>query len=59
MIIDPITLHQNAVVSDALLLMKENSIGGIPVVDEDKKLIGIVTNRDLRFEKIFNVRYRK
>lgn len=51
MIIDPITLHQNAVVSDALLLMKENSIGGIPVVDEDKKLIGIVTNRDLRFEK--------
>jgi IMP dehydrogenase len=49
MIIDPITLDQNAVVSDALLLMKENSIGGIPVVDADKKLIGIVTNRDLRF----------
>ncbi|MBT5438754.1 MAG: IMP dehydrogenase [Flavobacteriales bacterium] len=51
MIIDPITLHQDALVKDALLLMKENSIGGIPVVDSNKKLIGIVTNRDLRFEK--------
>jgi IMP dehydrogenase len=51
MIIDPITLHKGAVVNDALLLMKENSIGGIPVVDDAKKLIGIVTNRDLRFEK--------
>jgi len=51
MIIDPITLHQDALVKDALLLMKENSIGGIPVVDSKKKLIGIVTNRDLRFEK--------
>ncbi|MGB1507373.1 MAG: IMP dehydrogenase [Crocinitomicaceae bacterium] len=51
MIIDPITLHQGAIVNDALALMKENSIGGIPVVDENKKLIGIVTNRDLRFEK--------
>lgn len=51
MIIDPITLHQGAIVKDALALMKENSIGGIPVVDENKKLIGIVTNRDLRFEK--------
>ena len=51
MIIDPITLHQGAVVKDALALMKENSIGGIPVVNENKKLIGIVTNRDLRFEK--------
>ena len=51
MIIDPITLHEGAIVKDALALMKENSIGGIPVVDENKKLIGIVTNRDLRFEK--------
>ena len=51
MIIDPITLHQGAIVKDALALMKENSIGGIPVVDDNKKLIGIVTNRDLRFEK--------
>ena len=51
MIIDPITINRDALVKDALLLMKENSIGGIPVVDSDKKLIGIVTNRDLRFEK--------
>ena len=51
MIIDPITLHQDALVKDALVIMKENSIGGIPVVDSNKKLIGIVTNRDLRFEK--------
>ena len=51
MIIDPITLHRDALVDDALLLMKENSIGGIPVVDDEQKLIGIVTNRDLRFEK--------
>jgi IMP dehydrogenase len=51
MIIDPITLPQEALVKDALALMKENSIGGIPVVDSNKKLIGIVTNRDLRFEK--------
>ena len=51
MIIDPITLHQGAIVKDALALMKENSIGGIPVVNKNKKLIGIVTNRDLRFEK--------
>ncbi len=50
-IIDPITINRDALVKDALLLMKENSIGGIPVVDSDKKLIGIVTNRDLRFEK--------
>ena len=51
MIQDPITLHVNAKVSDALTLMKENKIGGIPVVDGDNKLIGIVTNRDLRFQK--------
>jgi len=51
MIIDPITLPDNATVGDALALMKENSIGGIPVVNDDKVLIGIVTNRDLRFEK--------
>lgn len=51
MIIDPITLSQDALVEDALNLMKENSIGGIPVVDAEGKLKGIVTNRDLRFEK--------
>ncbi len=51
MIQDPITLHQNAKVADALDLMKENKIGGIPIVDSDRQLIGIVTNRDLRFQK--------
>lgn len=52
MIIDPIILGEKALVRDALILMKENKIGGIPVVDENKVLKGIVTNRDLRFEKI-------
>lgn len=51
MILDPITLHVDATVSDAEAIMKENKIGGIPVVDKENKLIGIVTNRDLRFEK--------
>jgi IMP dehydrogenase len=50
MIHDPITIKKEATVADALNLMKEFKIGGIPVVDEDKHLIGIVTNRDLRFE---------
>ncbi len=51
MIIDPITLSESAVVADAMKLMRENSIGGIPIVDENNFLKGIVTNRDLRFEK--------
>jgi len=51
MIIDPITLPEDALVKDALTLMRENSIGGIPVVDSNKTLKGILTNRDLRFEK--------
>lgn len=51
MIIDPITLHENATLDDALKLMAEYKIGGIPVVDKDNSLKGIVTNRDLRFEK--------
>ena len=50
MIIDPVTLSKGALVSDAKKLMKEYRIGGIPVIDSDKRLIGIVTNRDLRFE---------
>lgn len=50
MIYDPITISKDQTVSDALNLMKEYKIGGIPVVDNDKTLIGIVTNRDLRFE---------
>lgn len=51
MIIDPITLHENALIGDALKIMKEFNIGGIPVVNDDKRLVGILTNRDLRFEK--------
>lgn len=51
MILDPVTLSEEALVKDALQLMKENKIGGIPVVDAQGLLCGIVTNRDLRFEK--------
>ncbi|MES2238660.1 MAG: IMP dehydrogenase [Bacteroidota bacterium] len=51
MIIDPVTLKLNATVADAKAAMKEYGIGGIPVVDENQTLKGIVTNRDLRFEK--------
>ncbi len=51
MIIDPITISKEETVNDALNLMTKYKIGGIPVVDQSKKLIGIVTNRDLRFEK--------
>lgn len=51
MILDPITLGMDAKIGDALRLMKENKIGGIPVIDENRILKGIITNRDLRFEK--------
>lgn len=51
MIKDPITLKGSAQLEDAVRLMRENSIGGIPVIDENTKLVGIITNRDLRFEK--------
>lgn len=50
MIYDPITIKKGSTVSDALGLMAEYKIGGIPVVDDDMMLVGIVTNRDLRFE---------
>lgn len=51
MILDPVTLHEDAKVSDANNMMAEFKIGGIPIIDSNKKLIGIITNRDLRFEK--------
>ena len=51
MIIDPVVLEVDALVGDAQSCMREFSIGGIPIVDNNKKLVGIVTNRDLRFEK--------
>ena len=50
MIIDPVTLEGHATVGDALNLMKSYKIGGIPIVNNERKLIGILTNRDLRFE---------
>ena len=51
MIYDPVTIKVGSTVNDALNMMKEYKIGGIPVVDEDMTLVGIVTNRDLRFER--------
>ncbi len=51
MILDPITLTLSATVGDAFNMMHENKIGGIPIIDKNSHLLGIVTNRDLRFEK--------
>lgn len=51
MIMDPVTLPKNALVRDAKSAMAEHSIGGIPIVNGERQLVGIVTNRDLRFEK--------
>ncbi len=51
MIQDPVTLHEDATIGDALKIMKENRIGGIPIVNAKNILMGILTNRDLRFEK--------
>lgn len=51
MIYDPVTIKRGSKVRDALFLMNEYRIGGIPVVDEENHLVGIVTNRDLRFEQ--------
>jgi IMP dehydrogenase len=50
LILDPITLLENASIGDAMRLMRENRIGGIPIIDKEGKLCGILTNRDLRFE---------
>ena len=51
MILDPVTLPETATVADALASMREYKIGGIPVVNGDRRLLGIITNRDLRFQK--------
>jgi IMP dehydrogenase len=50
LILDPVTLRVEATIGEALEMMRENSIGGIPIVDQEGKLVGILTNRDLRFE---------
>lgn len=54
MIYDPVTIRRGKTVRDALAMMAEYHIGGIPVVDEENSLVGIVTNRDLRFERRFD-----
>lgn len=54
MIYDPVTIKRGSTVADALAMMEEYHIGGIPVVDDDRMLVGIVTNRDLRFERELN-----
>ena len=59
MIIDPVTLHPEATVAEALDLMKRYSIGGIPVTDRRGRLVGILTNRDLRFETDHTRRVRE
>lgn len=56
MIYDPVTISKDETVGDALRLMAENHIGGIPVVDPENRLIGIVTNRDLRFQTDMDIK---
>ena len=55
MIVDPVTIRQNALVSEALEIMERFRISGVPVVDSNGRLVGIITNRDLRFETRFNI----
>ncbi len=55
MIVDPVTIRDNAIVADALKLMERFKISGVPVVDEHGLLVGIITNRDLRFETRFDI----
>jgi IMP dehydrogenase len=54
LILDPITLLKDATIGDALRLMRDNKIGGIPIIDNNGILVGILTNRDLRFEEDFS-----
>ena len=58
MIIDPVTISQDQTVGDALRLMKEYHIGGIPVTDGTRRLVGIVTNRDVRFQQNLDIPVR-
>src|SRR3982751_5508631 len=55
MIVDPVTIHQDALVSDALAIMGRDKISGVPVTDGNGLLTGIITNRDLRFETRFDI----
>ena len=56
LIVDPVTLTPDATIGEAVRLMRENKIGGIPIVDAQYKLVGILTNRDLRFETNFKAK---
>jgi IMP dehydrogenase len=58
MILDPVTLPIDSTAADAFKIMKEFKIGGIPVVDGERRLVGIITNRDLRFQKVMSVPVR-
>jgi len=55
MIVDPVTIHKGALVSEALSIMERFKISGVPVVDDGGLLVGIITNRDLRFETRFDI----
>ncbi len=55
MIVDPVTIHKNKLVSEALEIMRRFKISGVPVVDDTGLLVGIITNRDLRFETRFDI----
>ncbi|HSI87602.1 MAG TPA: IMP dehydrogenase, partial [Pyrinomonadaceae bacterium] len=55
MIVDPVTIDQSAIVSQALNIMERYKISGVPVIDSEGLLVGIITNRDLRFETRFNI----
>jgi IMP dehydrogenase len=55
MIVDPVTIHKDALVSEALNIMERFRISGVPVVDDGGLLVGIITNRDLRFETRFDI----
>src|ERR1019366_4225146 len=55
MIVDPVTMSPDAKVSDALDVMQKHKISGVPITLKDGKLVGIVTNRDLRFETRFDI----
>ncbi|HRI78853.1 MAG TPA: IMP dehydrogenase, partial [Cyclobacteriaceae bacterium] len=59
LILDPVTLLSNAKVRDAEKIMREFKIGGIPVIDGNGKLVGIITNRDLRFQKDMSIPVEK
>jgi IMP dehydrogenase len=58
MILEPITLGIDATVQDAYYLMEEHKISGIPIINDDSSLLGIITNRDLRFEKNMNLKIK-